>query len=475
MKILMVAMPDNASCFDQVMKMPNLGLCSLAGSLPQDIDVKIIDLNLKNQHVGATVANLVKDFEPDLVGLSSMSFQYSTARRLARVVKQTQPKTKVALGGYHATLLHREIGESEDSEFIDFLIRAEGEPTLRSLVERLRSGDEDYTGIPGLSYRNGDGSYSHPDNAPLLELDQLPLPRRDVRILNRFHYLKRSFDLAETTRGCTFPCTFCSITRMYGKSFREFPIERIIDDLKQIKKRGTHGVFFVDDNITLNVPRMKVLCEEIIRNDLHTMDYMTQATVIGIASDRELAKMMGKAGFKFVFLGIESGNKRNLELFKKSTINAHTREAVQYLQENGIVVLGGFIIGNPSDDADDVREVFKYTLEIGVDHPIIQTLTPYPKTQMRQELIDMGLVTNLDDLSKYNGFIANVRTQHLTQKQLSRLMLKEGAKLYWHPRLLGNSRLWRYYWRSVFGLIYNNYLFLKSGLKDELFLSTHTF
>ncbi|HEY7159757.1 MAG TPA: cobalamin-dependent protein, partial [Acidobacteriota bacterium] len=278
MKVLMVAMPDNASCFDQVMKMPNLGLCSLAGSLPQDVDVKIIDLNLKNQHVGATVANLVKDFEPDLVGLSSMSFQYSTARRLARVVKQVKPKVKVALGGYHATLLHREIGESEDAEFIDFLIRAEGEPTLRSLVERLRSGDEDYSGIPGLSYRNTDGSYSHPDNAPLLELDQLPLPRRDIRVLNRFHYLKRSFDLAETTRGCTFPCTFCSITRMYGKSFREFPIERIIDDLKQIKKRGTHGVFFVDDNITLNVPRMKVLCEEIIRNGLNSMDYMTQAT-----------------------------------------------------------------------------------------------------------------------------------------------------------------------------------------------------
>ncbi len=475
MKILLVAMPDNASCFDQVMKMPNLGLCSLAGSLPQDIDVKIIDLNLKNQHVGATVANLVRDFEPDLVGLSAMSFQYRTASRLARVVKEVRPQAKLALGGYHATLLHREIGESEDAPFIDFVVRAEGEPILSSLVERLRSGNHDYSGIPGLSYSNGDGSYTHADAAPLLELDNLPLPRREVRLLNRFHYLKRPFDLAETTRGCTFPCTFCSITRMYGKSFREFPIERVIDDLKVLKKRGTHGVFFVDDNITLNVPRIKVLCEEIIRNGLNSMDYMTQATVIGIASDRELSKLMGKAGFKFVFLGIESGNKRNLELFKKSTINAHTREAVKYLQENGIVVLGGFIIGNPPDDTEDVREVFRYTLEIGVDHPIIQTLTPYPKTQMRQELLDMGLVMNPDDLTRYNGFIANVRTKHLTQKELNRLMLTEGAKLYWHPRLLRNSRLWRYYWRSVFGLLYNNYLFLKSGLKGELFLSTHTF
>ena len=475
MKVLLVAMPDNASCFDQVMKMPNLGLCSLAGSLPSNIEVKIIDLNLKNRHISRTITKLVTEFEPDLVGLSAMSFQYRTASHLARLIKAIRPQCKIAVGGYHATLLHREIGESDDASFVDFLIRAEGEPIFRSLLERLQSGDDDYNGIPGLSYRKSDGSYSHADPAPLLELDNLPLPRREVRVLDHFHYLKRKFDCAETTRGCTFPCTFCSITRMYGKSFREFPIERVIEDLKILKQRGTYGVFFVDDNITLNVVRMKALCEEIIRNNLNTMDYMTQATVIGIASDRELSKLMARAGFKFAFLGIESGSKRNLELFKKSTINARTREAVQYLQENGIVVLGGFIIGNPADDAEDVRAVFNYCLEIGVDHPIVQTLTPYPKTQMRQDLIDMGLVTNADDLTRYNGFIANVRTEHLSQKQLSRLMLKEGAKLYWNPKLLRNSRLWRYNWRAGLALIYNNYLFLKSGMKGELFLSTHTF
>jgi radical SAM superfamily enzyme YgiQ (UPF0313 family) len=474
MKVLLVAMPDNASCFDQVMKMPNLGLCSLAGSLPESVEVKIIDLNLKNQRIGKTITTLVQEFQPDLVGLSAMSFQYRTASHLARLIKSIKPQCKIALGGYHATLLHRELGESPDAPFIDFIIRAEGEPIFRKLLERIKSGDNDYSGIAGLSYRNEDGSYSHADVAPLLELDDLPLPRREARILDHFHYLKRKFDCAETTRGCTFPCTFCSITRMYGKSFREFPIERIIDDLKLLKRRGTYGVFFVDDNITLNVNRIKILCEEIIRNDLNTMDYMTQATVIGIASDRELSKMMARAGFKFVFLGIESGSKRNLELFKKSTINARTREAVQYLQENGIVVLGGFIVGNPPDDAEDVKAVFDYCIEIGVDHPIVQCLTPYPKTQMRQELLDMGLVVNADDLSRYNGFIANCRTEKLTQKQLSRVVLKEGARLYWNPKLLRNSRLWRYNWRAGFGLIYNNYLFLKSGLKGDFFLSTHT-
>lgn len=476
MKVLLIAMPDNASCFDKVMKLPNLGLCSLAGSLTADTDVKIIDLNLKNKRVSRTIAQLVKDYQPDLVGLSAMSFQFETAGRLARLIKEMAPQTKIAAGGYHATLLHREISESEDAPYFDFIIRAEGEVILRQLVESLQKREDDFSHIRGLTYRKSNGEWFYNDEAPLLDVETIPLPRREARLLNHFHYLRRSFDCAETSRGCTFPCTFCSITRMYGKSFREFPIERIIDDLKILKKRGTWGVFFVDDNITLNVPRMKLLCEEIIRNDLNTVDYLTQATVIGIASDRELARLMARAGFKFVFLGIESGNKRNLDLFKKSTINAKTRDAVRYLQENDIIVLGGFIVANPPDDEHDVKGVFEYCKEIGVDHPIVQTLTPYPKTQMREDLLKMDLVTNKDDLKRYNGFIANVRTEHLTTEQINRLMLIEGAKMYWSPSYLSKSRFWKYHFSgSLLGLLYNNYLFVKSGLKGDLFLSSHTF
>jgi anaerobic magnesium-protoporphyrin IX monomethyl ester cyclase len=474
MKVLFIAMPDNASCFDRVMKMPNLGICSVAGSLPPDVDVKILDLTLKNKKISRTVSQLVQEYQPDVVGLSAMSFQFQTAARLARVIKEIAPRTKIAVGGYHATLLHKEIGESEDAEFIDFIVRAEGEPVFRQLIERLKQGEEkDFSDIAGLSYKNG--GYHHNPEAPLVDVRKLPLPRRDVRILNGFHYLKRSFDCSETTRGCTFPCTFCSITRMYGKTFREFPIERIIDDLTVLKKRGTWGVFFVDDNITLNVTRLKVLCEEIIRHNLNTIDYLTQATVIGIAADPELANLMGRAGFKFVFLGIESGNKRNLELFKKSHICAKTRQAVEYLQKNKIIVLGGFIVANPADNAEDVKAVFDYCLEIGVDHPIIQTLTPYPKTPMREELLKMGLVVNKDDLRRYNGFIANVKTEHLSIEQINRLMVIEGTKLYWHPKYLGRSRFWRYNGIGSIGLLYNNYLFFKSGLKGDLFLSSHTF
>ncbi len=473
-KILLVSMPDTASCFDRVMKMPNLGLCSVAGSLPPDVDVKIIDFTLQNKRIGRQLEKLIHEYEPDLIGLSAMSFQFQTAMALAKIIRRVAPLTRIAVGGYHPTLLYREISESPDGLLLDFIVRAEGEPVFRDLVNRLKRGEEDFSEIAGLSFRKKDGEWIHNVEAPLVDVRKLPLPNREVRILKNFHYLKRSFDCSETTRGCTFPCTFCSITRMYGKTFREFPIERIIEDLTILKKKGTWGVFFVDDNITLNVTRMKILCEEIIRHNLNTIDYLTQATVIGIASDPELAKLMGRAGFKFVFLGIESGNKRNLELFKKSHICAKTRQAVEYLQNNNIIVLGGFIVANPADGKEDVKAVFDYCLEIGVDHPIIQTLTPYPKTPMREELLKAGLVVNKDNFKRYNGFIANVRTEKLSIEEINRLMVVEGAKLYWHPKYLSRSRFWRYHGVGSIGLLYNNYLFIKSGLKGDLFLSSHT-
>ncbi|MCI0415062.1 B12-binding domain-containing radical SAM protein [bacterium] len=456
------------------MKMPNLGLCSVAGSLPPDVDVKIIDFTLQNKRIGRQLEKLIHEYEPDLIGLSAMSFQFQTAMALAKIIRRVAPLTRIAVGGYHPTLLYREISESPDGLLLDFIVRAEGEPVFRDLVNRLKRGEEDFSEIAGLSFRKKDGEWIHNVEAPLVDVRKLPLPNREVRILKNFHYLKRSFDCSETTRGCTFPCTFCSITRMYGKTFREFPIERIIEDLTILKKKGTWGVFFVDDNITLNVTRMKILCEEIIRHNLNTIDYLTQATVIGIASDPELAKLMGRAGFKFVFLGIESGNKRNLELFKKSHICAKTRQAVEYLQNNNIIVLGGFIVANPADGKEDVKAVFDYCLEIGVDHPIIQTLTPYPKTPMREELLKAGLVVNKDNFKRYNGFIANVRTEKLSIEEINRLMVVEGAKLYWHPKYLSRSRFWRYHGVGSIGLLYNNYLFIKSGLKGDLFLSSHT-
>src|SRR5213079_3749394 len=104
MRILLLAMPDTASSLDRVMKFPNLGLCSLAAEVPEH-EVRVLDLVLRPRDVRRRVLDEVAAFQPDLVGYSAMSFQYETARSLARAVRATTPHAIHVLGGYHATVV----------------------------------------------------------------------------------------------------------------------------------------------------------------------------------------------------------------------------------------------------------------------------------------------------------------------------------------------------------------------------------
>ena len=474
MRILLVAMPDTASSLDRVMKFPNLGLCSIAAQVPGH-DVRILDLVMQPRGVRHRVLEEVAAFAPDLVGYSAMSFQYATARALAAAVRQVAPGTLHVLGGYHATVVADEVG-ARDAELFDFVVRGEGEVAFRQLVDGLAGSTLDLGAIPSLSWRSRSG-YRHNPDGPLLELDSVPLPRREARAWDGAFYFDRTFDVAETSRGCPLPCTFCSIRRMYGRTFRRFPIGRVIADLRALDRRGVRGVFFVDDNITIDVPRFKELCEEIQSAGLGHLRYIVQASVHGIAKDPTLAPAMARAGFDTVFMGIENAEAVNVATLdiaaKRGKSEDETPRAVRLLQENGIKAVGGFIVGNPDDDRGAIARTFRYARRLGLDFPIVQCLTPYPRTEMRADLLAEGLVTNPDDLSRYNGYMANVRTRHLSSSTIARTMLWESLKLYFDPRAARRSRFFHDF-PGFRGAMLRNNLALFSAARNRMFHSTHT-
>lgn len=471
MNILLLAMPDTISALDPVMRMPNLGLCSIAGNL-EGHRVRVADLAFHRRGLARCVERLLAEQEPELVGLSAMSFQFASACRVAQICRAIRPEARIALGGYHASLMYQEIACGPQAGLFDFLVRGEGELTFRRLVQALDGGGKGVERIPGLSLPDGE-SFRHNPASALSDLEALRLPDRDGRLLGEGRLLGLPFDCAETSRGCTLGCRFCSITRMYGKTVRLFPLERVLEDLRRIKARGSRGVFFVDDNITLNVERLKELARLIVRRGLNDLDYVIQASVRGIASDPELAPLLARAGFRWVFLGIESGIPRNLKDLGKGGGPADTRRAVELLRERGIGVWGGFIVGNPDDTREDIRRTFRFALELRVDQPIFQTLTPYPKTQTRESLLAEGLVTNPDDFSRYNGFTCNVRTRHLSSRALCRAMLWDGLRLYFHPRYLAGSRFWRYRPALWPALVANNFRYLAGAARGTIFASRH--
>jgi radical SAM superfamily enzyme YgiQ (UPF0313 family) len=138
---------------------------------------------------------------------------------------------------------------------------------------------------------------------------------------------------------------------------------------------------------------------------------------------------MGQAGFEGVFRGVESVNKRNLQFLGKGRMSDDAQNAVQFLHDNNIIVSTGLIGGNPDDDAEDIWENFRLARRLKVDVPIFYISTPYPKTQMRFELEEMGLITK-NDFTKYDGLHANCKTKHLSDEEIQYITWEMNARYY---------------------------------------------
>ena len=287
------------------LRIPNGALASLAGNLDPQHAVAIADLILVQGAVQATVERLLRDWQPDLIGLSVMTFQRGTARRIIALARALRPEVKIVVGGYDPSLApdaytHPALG-------VDAIVCGEGDVTFRELVRAL-DDRRDLHGLAGLWFRAPDGWHRNPSR-PIarLETGEVAPPRRAARLLDGYTFLGRPIDVVETSRGCTFDCSFCSIIEMRGRNFHRFPLERVIDDIADARRRGARAVFIVDDNVTLDVDRFGQLCERIVAAGLNDIDYLVQAMTSSVAAHGgRLGPLMRRAGFRYVFLGIEN-------------------------------------------------------------------------------------------------------------------------------------------------------------------------
>ncbi|MCP4365692.1 MAG: B12-binding domain-containing radical SAM protein, partial [Planctomycetes bacterium] len=171
MNVLFLSMPDFLPfLFKKSLKVPNLGITSVASNLSDGHNVYVGDLCTQRGDVAGAVRDAIKKSNPQLIGLSSMTFQYTTARKIARLIKSIDKDIILVLGGYHATLVSPEIKSDEDptlfdyagedGRLFDFVVRGEAEDTFRELIDALDGGSKDFDSIPGMSYKTN-GEWHH--------------------------------------------------------------------------------------------------------------------------------------------------------------------------------------------------------------------------------------------------------------------------------------------------------------------------
>ncbi len=433
MRILLIAMPDTADYIDNITRQPNLALVSLAGNLPGH-DVRVLDLVVHKPRLRQPIADILKTFRPQIVGLSAMSFQFDTLLRVGRYIRSLDQQIIIIAGGYHATLMARDESAVQWTDTLDFIVRGEGEETFRELVSAIEKDSSACDGILGLSYRI-ENRWIHNGERPLLDLTKINLPLRTARLSQNFFFGTWSLDVAETSRGCPFHCKFCSIMHMYGAVFRRFPIERVIADLQNIRARGTQAVFFSDDNITYDVAHFHDICDAIIANGLNDMIYLTQVTAVGLADNPDLVMKMEKANFKVAFVGFESMEPSALKEMKKPTSPEKNRRAAQLLRRHHIAIIAGCVVGYPDDDWESVTRQYRMIKALRPDSIYAQFLTPYPRTRVREELQAEDLITN-NNFSRYDGFTCNIRTRHLSEQELFRCLKSLTLRKVFDPKMI---------------------------------------
>jgi radical SAM superfamily enzyme YgiQ (UPF0313 family) len=367
MKILLVypRTPDTFWSFKHVLKFvsrkaafPPLGLLTVAAMLPAAWDLKLVDLN---------VAELRDDDLrwADYVFLSGMIVHRQSCHQIAARCR-AHGRTVVA-GGPLFTTGYRDFPE------IDHFVLGEAEDLMGDLVRDLERGSLQ------PSYRADEW----PDVA------RTPVPRWDLIRLADYVCMPVQF-----SRGCPFNCEFCDIVIMNGRVPRTKAPAQVVRELDALRAAGWKDmVFIVDDNFIGNRRRTRELLGELVewrRRVGSIMCFLTEASV-NLADDPQMCRQMVEAGFKRVFLGIETPVTDGLqECGKTQNSKRDLAHAVQTLQRAGLEVMGGFIVGFDSDPPDIFARQFEFIQRTGVVTAMVGLLTALPQTMLHRRLAREG-------------------------------------------------------------------------------------
>ena len=367
---------------------PPLGLLYIAAVLERDgVDVQVIDNYPLNLSTSELVDRIVCE-KPALVGFSLMTFTYPEARKNMIRLKEVMADVPIVVGGPHATLFP---GELINEPFIDVVVRGEGEQTLSEIVCILSSGNtlnqRTLAEIDGITFKANGKTLRNVDREFIKNLDELPFPARHLINMNKyprkqpfFLHDTRPVDIICSSRGCPFACAFCSSEIIWKRSYRFRSAQNVTDEIEHLmEKYGSRGIYFRDDNFTLNKKRVIELCKEIKRRKLD-FEWMCESRVDLVSED--LLKEMASAGCRAMWFGFESGSQKMLDFINKGFSLSDAERAVALCKKFDVRVGGLFMLGLPNETKEDVLKTLKFMLKLDVERLVAQHYVGIPKSKI---------------------------------------------------------------------------------------------
>lgn len=434
-KILLISPPGKITVTtegsrERKLAVPPLGLAYLAAQLMHDgYEVKILDVLIEGYENEVTdgptityglsdddVKQVIADYSPDLVGVSCLfSNRGKDSVNICNLSKQVFPDVPVVYGGQHPSGLP----ELVKHDSVDYIIYGEAETAFTNLVECLNDNG-DLKQVPQLVMQEGDSYWKSPVQL-YPDVHKIPFPAWDLVNLEKYW----SAGLAEyevnegglhkfmvmiASRGCPHVCEFCTSPLMTNRNFRRRNIEDIIEEIKLYRdKYGVREIHFWDDNFFVSKPWVKRLLGALVQ-ELPDIAFQVPSGAEVNAIDDEMIDLISQAGFKKLFLAIESANQDvQLERVDKKVKLDRVSSVIEKVKNRGIITEGSFMVGFPGESKAQIDHTFQRATELNLDRISISIVNPLPGTPLYDECLEKDLLYDDFDCENIRWSNENIR------------------------------------------------------------------
>jgi len=353
-------------------KEPPLNLAMLAAVCqPEGHDVVCLNMEYDSP---ARLTEVLRQFRPQVVGLSATTRGISPAHDLAGEIKERLPGVIIVLGGFGVTV---------DTDFVmsldhfDLGVLGEGETTVVELLRALETKD-DLSQVPGLAWQENGRVVRTARRRLIVSLDSLPYPAFEHFDV---HGYGKSLPIY-TTRGCPHRCIYCSIRNVGARGFRARSPQRVVDEMEYLVRRfGIREFSIVDDNFAFDPKRALAICDEILARKLDIVWLCGQ----GLRADNvdyELMVKMKESGCRVVAMGVETVNPETMKVLKRGLTLERIEEAIVAAQRAGLIVKTFNLIGGPGETFQDAMNLIEFNKRLKVDIPGYGVYQVFPGTEL---------------------------------------------------------------------------------------------
>lgn len=391
---------------------------------------------------------VLKEFQPDLAGFSTMTINLSLTRGLARIVKEGT-NTPVIFGGVHPTL---DPEETISMPEVDMICVGEGERAMVELVNKIEA-EEDYTRTKSIWIKNKGKIYRNPIMPLYDNIDEIPFPDRDV-FPPEFYRAELTGANLMTGRGCPYPCTFCqnkAFLEMYkghGSFIRYRSFGNIFQEIEQlIDKYKAERFYFSDETFTMNKERVIEFCKEYKKHFKNRFMCQTRVDCL----DEEIVAALKDAGCDHVSLAIEAGNERlRREVLKKRFRDEEIFRAFSLVKKYNMRTQSFNMIGLPEETKETIFETVRMNKSLQPDRILCTIYMPFKGTELGKRCIEEGLV--LRPVEESSGYYTEVTIKNYYLKP--RTLIGYQGFFDWYVRLPE-----KYYWAvDILRFIYQTIL-----------------